>query len=123
MLTEKDRKWLEERAVESCEACRSCREVFCDACARDPGPKVLAVDFFSLSGCDLYPDWEDAAEFEARVAAKLARTFDGPAPCERGEIKHFPYESNGIGSRITCRWCRLKHARLAVEAEMKKEGK
>jgi hypothetical protein len=52
-------------------------------------------------------DYKDAAEFEARVAAKLANKCTDTRPC--------------IGACKTCEARRLKHARLAVEAEMEME--
>lgn len=68
--------------------------------------------------CGLYPemlvdDFQDAAEFEARVAEKLARNIcyncsDAPEGCPSA----FEYP------RRTGERCRLMHARLAAEAEM-----
>ena len=61
----------------------------------------------------------DAAEFEARVAVKLT-TFIC-AGCEDFNKKDLCplaiYQATGIDE------CRMKHARLAVEAEMIAEGK
>lgn len=59
-------------------------------------------------------NFRDAAEFEARVAAKLAN-YDYTDPC-LGK-RHCPYAGKGW----TCRRCNLKQARLAVEAEMEQE--
>lgn len=70
--------------------------------------------------CGLYPemlvdDFQDAAEFEARVAEKLVRNIcyncsDEPEGCPSA----FEYP------RRTGERCRLMHARLAAEAEMDK---
>lgn len=61
----------------------------------------------------------DAAEFEARVAVKLATVICGG--CEDFNKKNVCplaiYQATGIYE------CRMKHARLAVEQEMIAEGK
>lgn len=63
-------------------------------------------------------DYRDAAEFEARVAARLTGLNAAELPCYPNFL--CPYRAKHIGS---CKACYLKHARLAVEAEMEKEGK
>ena len=64
--------------------------------------------------CPLASDFRDAAEFEARVAAKLAENTL-PLPCGSRRCPHeMPFETY-------CRPCRIKYTRLAVEEEMKKE--
>lgn len=98
-LDERTLEWLKKRATESCESCRTFCEITRNICSRDPKPKALAADFFSLSGCDLAANWQDAAEFEARVAAKLAKTFDGPEPflgilVRRGAVPHGGYQTH-----------------------------
>lgn len=57
-------------------------------------------------------DFQDAAEFEARVALELT-DFDASyqPPCP-----------DNCRSRRNCRECQLMHARLAVEAEMDRES-
>lgn len=79
-------------------------------------------------------EW-DAAEFEARVAEKLA---GGEAFCPP-QVKVHRWEDNSKciwdivdspkGKEVThetalqyCKWCSLKSARLAVEAEMEAEN-
>lgn len=61
----------------------------------------------------------DAAEFEARVAKKMATVICGE--CEEFNKKpNCPisiYQAHGLYE------CRMKHARLSVEAEMIREGK
>ena len=112
MLTEAEKKWLEKRAVESCETCRDPDELFCSLCSRDPRPKSLSADFFSMSGCAMTTNWQDAAEFEARVAEKLANCDGAFQPCHRTRCPE------GANSAAECIPCRLKYARLKVEAEM-----
>lgn len=115
MLTEAEKKWLEERAVESCETCREPDELFCSLCSRDPRPKSLSADFFSMSGCAMTTNWQDAAEFEARVALSLTSDM----PYAFGFCQLCKYNSHGCRKlRMPLRQCILKHARLAVEAEM-----
>lgn len=68
-------------------------------------------------GCSLTQDWIDAAEFEARVAEKL--TLEEPCPLpENADLDECPYVTEDDGSAFSCRWCRLKRARIAVEEEM-----
>lgn len=59
----------------------------------------------------MYPDIEDAAEFEGRVAALLASWEQNLIiPCmETAVCERHPQD---------CPWCRLKYARLQVEEEM-----
>jgi radical SAM protein with 4Fe4S-binding SPASM domain len=59
----------------------------------------------------LHSDWKDAAEFEARVAAKLAFAVHDCGDCDIV-----------MTCQNDCQWERLKHARLAVEAEMEAES-
>lgn len=69
--------------------------------------------------CPLVSDFRDAAEFEARVAAKLTGLNAAELPCYPNFLCLFSAKHLGMG----CKDCFLKHARLAVEAEMEKEGK
>ena len=71
----------------------------------------------------VFEDFQDAAEFEARVSE---------AATGRRDVMlciHCQYENDGCKSsnilhtRMESHWCRLKHARLAVEREMIAEGK
>lgn len=65
---------------------------------------------------DLHLNLIDAAEFEARVAAKLARKdFDGSADirCSR-----CPSIYKGTRCKHDANACRLLHARIMVEEEM-----
>ena len=63
-------------------------------------------------------DFRDAAEFEARVAAKMASTL---RPCENCPDFLQAPRCPALGLRPY--YCMLRNARLAVEAEMEQEGK
>lgn len=115
MLTEADWKWLNKRKV--------CWLNFCDSCLYKSTTHHLC--YTCITHHEICPtalslgDFRDAAEFEARVAAKLALTYDGPEPCERNEeVKHCPWAKRVVEGKMTCKFCRLKHARLVVEREM-----
>ena len=105
MLTEQERKWLEERKH---------RKAPC-------GDETHhCVGCLVRCGCSLTPDWIDAAEFAERVAAKL--TLEEPCPLpENADLDDCPYFTEDDGSAFSCRWCRLKRARIAVEEEMDNE--
>lgn len=122
MLTEKERKWLEERKH---------RKAPC-------GDETHhCVGCMVKYGCSLTPDWIDAAEFEARVAAKLAEHAGSGG--RRGGIgtllrPHGCSWYNADGYRETvcppghdidkCTgipFCNLYLARIAVEQEMDDE--
>lgn len=115
MLTEADKKWLQERKFETCENCKTNR-LLCDRCNHIHKFNVWAWNRFSLSGLSTEATYEeilDSAEFEARVVAKLA-TYAHTTPCEGN--KPCPYK-NRIRN-WSCDRCNLKHARLTVEEEM-----
>ena len=118
-LTASEKKWLEEwndsiRPAPCVTAgmrgwafsARDCRDSSCDY-NRQLSPKY----------CPLASDYCDAAEFESRVAARLAYFEDGCTPCSKP--KKCPFEKLDI---IDCVPCRLKYVRLAVEAEMEAES-
>ena len=88
MLTESEREWLERR-----EFIQQCEGDYIWAGYWEEGVELKVM--------------QEAAEFEARVAAKLA-------------IHHLcitcPYP-DGPGPR-PCGWCLMKRARLKVEEEM-----
>mgnify|MGYP007033694333 CR=1 FL=1 len=113
MLTEKERKWLEERKH---------RKAPC-------GDETHhCVGCMVKYGCSLTPDWIDAAEFEARVAVVAA---NGAQPCLQYDYD-CPYgyagdcpdncdgDYNRFGTQATR--CGLKHARLYVEEEMENDS-
>lgn len=109
MLTEAEKKWLGNRefanavnyGAYSCPSCWWLNKELEECILR----RCLRFD----------PDYQDAAEFEARVAARLT---DKP-PYAFGFCQLCKYNSHGCQKlRMPLKQCRLKHARLAVEAEM-----
>lgn len=113
MLTEQEKKWLEGRKK---------RTQHCDTCPNRVGYYELCSSCRSRSlyGLSLCPDYRDAAEFAERVAAKL--TLEEPCPLpENADLDDCPYFTEDDGSAFSCRWCRLKRARIAVEEEMDNE--
>lgn len=103
MLTEQEKKWLEERKHRK------------SPCGDETHH---CVGCLVRCGCSLTPDWIDAAEFEARVAEKLTLKEPCPLP-ENADLDDCPYFTEDEESAFSCRWCRLKRARIAVEEEMK----
>ena len=113
MLTEQEHEWLERRKKNEEEY----GSVYCPYCEQF----IVERDEY-IGHCydDLYCPLTDhfipdAAEFEARVAEKLARNIcyncsDEPEGCPSA----FEYP------RRTGERCRLMHARLAVEGKMGK---
>ena len=111
MLTEKERKWLERRKKNE----KEYGSVYCPYCEQFNPEWDLYLGYCNNSiDCPLTEhDFQDAAEFEARVAEKLARNIcyncsDEPEGCPSA----FEYP------RRTGERCRLMHARIAVEGEM-----
>lgn len=112
MLSEADKKWLKEREQHkrngeqfySCADCehRSAEYDLFDGWCDNEGACPIELG---------YRDLQDAAEFEARVAAKLTGNHDDLTDCDG-------FDSTCHSEMLTCWDCRLKHARLAVEAEM-----
>ena len=107
MLDKATLEWWENRDL-----CVKCEGFF--YCMYRKSPYGLNVRF-----CKLYtperlsePDYKDALEFEARVAANLANEED--CPITDGCV----FFGEGV-----CAWCKLKEARLTVEQEMIREGK
>lgn len=110
MLTEKEKRWLEFRK-NVCFRCKKRRQT-CSLQLRDDCLKVgypirdLAMMF--------QPDYADAAEFEARVAARLAGAWAiGEDMCFNNHCQLF--------DKDRCTACYLKNARIAVEEEMENE--
>ena len=130
MLTEQEKKWLEERKK---------RTQHCDTCPNRVGYYELCSSCRSRSlyGLSLCPDYRDAAEFEARVAAKLAEHAGSNA--RRGEIGTLLrprgcswYNADGCRETVCpcghdidkCAgipFCNLYLARIAVEQEIDNE--
>lgn len=110
MLTEAEKKWLERRK----NLCARCEFNLYDNPCIKYGKRGASGEYpgFYSTLCAEY-NFEDAAEFEARVAEKLARNIcyncpDNPDGCPAS------FEA----PRRTGESCRMKHARLAAEAEM-----
>ena len=122
MLTDKDREWLEKRkpptekpwpTTADDNFCKHCKQRITDC-----------VPWYRNTGdcpTDRGGDFRDAAEFEARVAAKLSRMDWEDVPCAHGMSLFCPKKG---GPHINCgSWCLMREARLAVEAEMEQENK
>ena len=135
MLTDSEKKWLEERG------CRT-RKMPLSVDESLEGLSLLLDDLKMILNlakakylqryyADLFKEAErraetmtkyiDAALFEARVAAKLANPqwavcWNSDSCLEFGGSKDEPRWW------WNCEWCRLKHARLQVEEEMYAEN-
>lgn len=105
MLTEKEKRWLEERKK---------RTQHCDTCPNRVGYYELCSSCRSRSlyGLSLCPDYRDAAEFEARVSRYIAEN-----------ASELDFSSNnwqffdGFKAKSLA-WYVLREARIAVEEEM-----
>ena len=129
MLTEVEMKWLRERARETCERCKT-HHLFCDYCNRIYKHSVWARDCFTLSGLSVettYDELLETAEFEARVAKKLAQGVSyGELPCGADPDcpdKHMDKYNTKETPCLGCRMCVLRAARFEIEAKMEEEGK
>lgn len=107
MLTEKEKRWLENRS-NKCLRClyysgTETIEGICFWCSdkKEFVPKEYGIE----------PLYRDAAEFEARVAARLAGAWAiGEDMCFNNHCQLF--------DKDRCTACYLKNARIAVEEEM-----
>lgn len=111
-LSEKEKEWLERRAANE----MAFDAFFCPHCSqfnveRDPYLGHCDDD----THCPLAnQDFQDAAEFEARVAQRLVQNISWPCYaglCPGGKDMDWqicPKEE----------WCHMKYARIAAEAEM-----
>jgi hypothetical protein len=117
-MLSKEQKWRLERGLSLLE----CGYYSCKSCPNHTDEKNMWTGHCWIeegSFCPVeYSDWKDAAEFAARVAATLTGLKAEELPCYPNFL--CPYSAKLIGS---CKACYLKHARLAVEQEMEKEGK
>lgn len=99
MLTEKERKWLEERKN---------RPALCGGPLNYCGYGCLV-----RYGCPLTPDYQDVAEFEARVSRCIAENAS-----ELDMISNNLQFLDGFKAKSLA-WYILREARIAVEEEMK----
>ena len=112
MLTEQERKWLEERKK---------RTQYCDTCPNRVGYYELCSSCRSRSlyGLSLCPDYRDAAEFEARAKIIALHLDIEDVPCAHGMTMFCPakhFKGKGCGD-----WCRMRMAHLQAEKEMDNE--
>lgn len=107
MLTDKERKWLENRN-DVCFRCSKNKRT-CSQALR----KICLDICFPIKDRTLMKeqDYCDAAEFEARVAERLAGAWAiGEDMCFNNHCQLF--------DKDRCTACYLKNARIAVEQEM-----
>lgn len=109
MLTEKEKRWLEERKK---------RTQHCDTCPNRVGYYELCSSCRSRSlyGLSLCPDYRDAAEFEARAKIIALHLDIEDVPCAHGMTMFCPakhFKGKGCGD-----WCRMRMAHLQAEKEM-----
>lgn len=121
MLTEKEKEWLERRK----NLCNRCIKAAWCRTGEKHGYNTERCRFWELKVPNqsiilgaLSEDLHDAAEFEARVAVKLATVIC--ARCEDFNKKNICplaiYQATGLYE------CRMMHARLAAEAEMDRKS-
>ena len=114
MLTEQEKMFVERQiAKKKCNFCLKQEHCSLRMYFNSEGCSAFVQDF----PYDIESDYEDAAEFAERVAAKL--TLEEPCPLPgNADLDDCPYVTEDDGSAFSCRWCRLKRARIAVEEEM-----
>lgn len=105
MLTERERKWLEERQCCGCQWVGVRKEHGC--VDREIGCNEDFYDRLTRHCHNLEPDHSDAAEFEARVAKRVA------AMAQNVQLIH------AVGYAVPNSWWFLKQSRIAVEEENK----
>ena len=118
MLTDKDREWLEKREKRGAYYCYHCTDGRIHFECKDV--------WNSPNNCPLEDaqDFRDAAEFEARVAAKLVSNNFPCRYCPDFRIAtKCPLTTRGTVTDYGPFPCLLRQARLTVEAEMEQEGK
>ena len=133
MLTDSENAWLADREKDRHFVCRFCPGKEYGREMPDTGGVPCVCHCMSLH---ITPEcyklhkgtgWEDAALFEARVAAKLATYAtmmvgsDIVAPC-----LECPCQKAGVcyhGTNKSCQWSFLTTARFAVEEEMDADRK
>ncbi|WP_297219855.1 hypothetical protein [uncultured Desulfovibrio sp.] len=128
MLTEQEREWLERRK-NLCSRCEFC--LYDNPCIKygKRGASGVCPGFYSTL-CAEY-NFEDAAEFEARVAVLLAKDRAGGKTLRPKGCSWYETTEDGQRARKNAcpprhdidncpgfAMCSLYHARLAAEAEM-----
>jgi hypothetical protein len=107
MPTESEREWLENRKPGDWCVTHDCSAMFEGEC-------ISVTCYMDISWL-----YRDAAEFEARVATKLAINDTSYLPChQKGHENQCPYDNYCPTDKKKTAWCKVKHARLAVEEEM-----
>ena len=108
-LSEKEKDWLERREKYLKLYCQHC-QFFEPYDTPHVNPGWCSGDCWCcpVVGKDILYSFQDAAEFEARVALELT-DFDA---------SYLPPCPDNCRSRRGCRECQLMHARLAVEAAL-----
>nr|DAH74790.1 MAG TPA: hypothetical protein [Caudoviricetes sp.] len=114
MLTDKERKWLENRKIR------------CSRCVHYEVSGVGGICFwcadrekFETSAYTLASDYRDAAEFEARAKMIALHLDIEDVPCAHGMTMFCPakhFKGKGCGD-----WCRMRMAHLQAEKEMDNE--
>lgn len=114
MLTEAEKKWLEERQDKG-----EYNFYYCQYCNKMPS---MVTSGLCAGTCPMYPggfEYEDAAEFEARKAVMAIDGPEVPLPCHELHAKGIddcPYDMRG--EERECADCFEKAVNLAVEQEM-----
>ena len=113
MLTKKELQWLDNRGKFSCWYCPDIPQAMCTMGER---PAHCAITD---------TDWKESAEFEGRVAAKLANIHFGTEDCpycsNHINVNEYCGECKTASTDKRCLACRMKYARLKVEEEMDNE--
>lgn len=114
MLTEQEKKWLENRKIR------------CSRCVHYEVSGVGGICFwcadrekFETSAYTLASDYRDAAEFEARAKMIALHLDIEDVPCAHGMTMFCPakhFKGKGCGD-----WCRMRMAHLQAEKEMDNE--
>lgn len=117
MLTYNEQSWLAWKKRIS--RAKNVSAAWCHKC---PQHGRDAAGCYGEPYCPLFPDWQDALEFEGRVVAKLANIHFGTEYCEycSSHIRVHEYcgECHTADDSKHCQDCRLKAALLQVEEEM-----
>lgn len=115
-LTRYEREWLEERQDRELRHGHfSC--IYCEHFTSQCDPYTGHCDGTIFDCLFEVGKWhlQDAAEFEALVAAHTVKLKAEELPCYPNKL--CPFSAKQIGS---CNACYLRHARIAVESEMER---